>query len=73
MILSGTLDKPSVKLLIDSTEVKGATFTLDKDMVSLTFERARTKFRLSGYISRKDIEGRGQINSGKWIVWKAAR
>ncbi len=29
------------------------------------------KFRLSGYINDKDLEGRGQLDNGKWIEWKA--
>jgi len=71
MILSGTFDKPSVKLLIDTTEIRGATFTLDKDLVNLTFEQLRIRYRLSGYISGNDLQGRGQLDNGKWITWKA--
>jgi imidazolonepropionase-like amidohydrolase len=71
LILSGTFDKPAIKLMHDSTEISGATFSLDKDIVSITYEIARQKFRLSGYINGKDIEGRGQLDNGKWIVWKA--
>jgi imidazolonepropionase-like amidohydrolase len=71
LILSGTFDKPAVKLKLDSTEVRGATFTLDKDLVSITFDRAKQKFRLSGYVTGKDIEGKGQLDNGKWISWKA--
>lgn len=72
MILSGTFDKPTIKLMLDSTEVRGATFTLEKDIVSVNFERSRTRFRLSGYINGKDLEGKGQTDSGKWLAWKAA-
>ena len=71
LVLSGTLDKPAVKLMVDSTEVRGATFTLDKDIVSISFERAKQKFRLSGYVNNKDVEGKGQTGAGKWISWKA--
>jgi imidazolonepropionase-like amidohydrolase len=71
MVLSGTFDKPSIKLMADSTEIRGATFTLDKDLVSITFDRGRTKFRLSGYLNEKNIEGRGALDNGKWISWKA--
>ncbi len=71
MILSGTFDKPAIKLLSDSTEIKGATFTPEKDLVNLTFERAGTRFRLSGYINGKNIDGGGQTDKGKWIAWKA--
>ncbi|MCX6320437.1 MAG: amidohydrolase family protein [Bacteroidia bacterium] len=71
MILSGTFDKPTIKLTIDSTEVRGATFILDKDLVSISFDRSRQKFRLSGYVNAKDIEGRGQLDNGKWVTWKA--
>ena len=72
MTLSGTFDKPSIKLTFDSTEVRGATFSLEKDIVSITFERSRSKFRLSGYITGKDLEGKGQLDNGKWVAWKAS-
>ena len=72
LVLSGTFDKPAIKLTFDSTEVKGATFTLDKDIVNVSFDRAGRKFRLSGYVNGKDIEGKGQLDNGKWITWKAA-
>jgi imidazolonepropionase-like amidohydrolase len=71
LILSGTFDKPTIKLIHDSTEVRGATFTLDKDLVSISFDRARQKHRLSGYVTGKDIEGKGQLDNGRWISWKA--
>ncbi len=71
MILSGTFDKPSIRLYSDTTEVKGASFSLDKDLVSLTFERQKIRFRLSGYVSENNMLGRGQIDDGRWISWKA--
>ena len=71
LILSGTFDKPTIKLTLDSTEVKGATFTLDKDIVSISFDRSRQKLRLSGYVIGKNIEGRGQFDNGKWVAWEA--
>jgi len=71
LILSGTFDKPTVKLKLDSTELRGATFTLDKDLVNITFDRAKQKYRLSGYVIGKDLEGKGQLDNGKWIAWKA--
>jgi imidazolonepropionase-like amidohydrolase len=71
LVLSGTFDKPSIKLYVDSTEVRGATFTEEKDLVSFSFDRARLKFRLNGYITGKDIEGNGQLDNGKWVAWKA--
>lgn len=71
MVLSGVFNKPTVKLMLDSTEIRGTTFTLEKDLVSIAFERAKTKFRLSGYIAGKDMEGKGQTDAGKWIGWKA--
>lgn len=72
MVLSGVFNKPSIKLMVDSTEIRGASFTLEKDLVGISFERAKTKFRLSGYIAGKDMEGKGQTDAGKWITWKAA-
>ena len=72
MALSGTIDKPTIRLTYDSTEIRGATITQEKDIVSITFERARTRYRLSGYLSGKDIEGNAQTDSGKWLTWKAS-
>ena len=72
MVLSGTFDKPAIKITYDTTQVRGATFSIDKDLVSITFEKSRTKFRLTGYPSGKDLEGRGQLDNGRWISWRAA-
>jgi imidazolonepropionase-like amidohydrolase len=69
--LSGAFDKPAVKLTYDSTEIKGAAFSQDKDLVTLSFERSKTKYRLSGYIVDKNLEGRGQLDNGNWFNWNA--
>jgi len=71
LTLSGAFDKPTVKLVYDSSEVRGATFSREKDLVTINFERAKMKFRLSGYIVDKNMEGNGQLDSGRWIKWKA--
>ena len=71
LILSGAFDKPTVKLQYDSTEVRGATFNREKDILTINFERAKMKFRLSGYIIDQNMEGQGQLDNGKWIRWKA--
>jgi imidazolonepropionase-like amidohydrolase len=71
LVLSGTFDKPAIKLTIDTTTVRGATFSQDKDIISITFERSRVRYRLSGYITGNDIAGKGQLDNGKWIDWKA--
>jgi imidazolonepropionase-like amidohydrolase len=72
IVLSGTYDKPAIKLTVDSTEVKGATFSREKDLVSINFERSKVRFRLSGYMKGADMEGKGQLDNGTWIAWKAA-
>lgn len=71
MVLSGKTDKPSIKIMLDSTEVKGASFTRDNDLTSVAFSRGKIKYRLSGYLSDKNIEGKGQLDDGKWVTWKA--
>jgi imidazolonepropionase-like amidohydrolase len=71
LTLNGTFDKPTAGLKLDTTAVRGATFTQDKDIVSITFERARVRFRLSGYIVGQDMEGKGQMDNGNWFAWKA--
>ena len=72
LVLSGTFNKPTVKLKADTTEIKGATFTIDKDLVSVNFDRSKHKYRLIGSIDDKVIEGRGQLENGSWIKWKAS-
>ena len=72
LTLSGTFDKPAVRLVYDSTEVRGATFTREKDLVNIAFERAKSRFRLAGYIVEKNMEGRGQLDDGRWISWEAS-
>ena len=37
----------------------------DKDLVLISFDRAKMKFRLSGYFVDKNIEGEGQLDNGK--------
>lgn len=71
MTLSGSLDKPAIKLTHDSVEVKGATFSLDREIVTINFEQSKSRFRLSGYFKGKDMEGKGQLENGKWISWIA--
>jgi imidazolonepropionase-like amidohydrolase len=72
MLLSGTFDKPVFKLTHDTTTVAGATFALEKDLVSISFEREKQRYRLSGYINGKDLEGKGLLDDGRWISWKAS-
>jgi imidazolonepropionase-like amidohydrolase len=69
--LSGNFNKPTVRLTLDSAEVRGAAFTQDRDMVSITFDRSGKKYRLTGYLAGRNIEGRGQTDSGQWFEWKA--
>lgn len=71
MILSGTFDKPTLKLMADTTEIRGAVFTRDRDMVTVSFDRMKKKYRLSGYVSDKMIKGQGQTDDGRWITWQA--
>ncbi|MBI5008608.1 MAG: amidohydrolase, partial [Bacteroidia bacterium] len=71
LVLSGKSEKPSVKITVDSTEIKGSVFTAEKDLVSISFDRNGKKYRLTGYIKENDLEGRGQLSDGKWISWNA--
>jgi imidazolonepropionase-like amidohydrolase len=71
VVLSGTYEKPTIKLFLDTTELKGATFIQEKDIISISFERLRQRYRLSGYLVNKDLEGKGQFENGKWFSWKA--
>jgi imidazolonepropionase-like amidohydrolase len=71
LTLTGTFDKPTIRLALDTTTVRGAIFTQEKDIVSIAFERSRVRYRLSGYIEGKDLGGKGQLENGKWFTWKA--
>lgn len=72
MILSGGFDKPTIKLMADTTEIKGATFTRDRDMISVSFDLIKKKYRLSGYVSGTEIKGKGQTDDGRWVDWQAS-
>lgn len=71
MSVSGTPDKPSVKIISDTIELKGATLSRDRDLVSISFDKDRIKYRLAGYISGRNFQGEGQLDSGLWIKWSA--
>ena len=71
MVLSGKSDKPTLKITLDSTEIKGSEFNVEKDLVSINFEKSGRKFRLDGYINGNNLEGKGQISDGRWIKWIA--
>jgi len=42
LTLTGTFDKPTVRLTLDTTAVRGATFTQDKDLVSINLRGRET-------------------------------
>jgi imidazolonepropionase-like amidohydrolase len=71
LFISGKIEKPDVKITIDSVTIKGASFAREKDLVAISFERSGMKFRLTGYFSGKDMTGKGQSDDGKWFGWKA--
>lgn len=71
MSVTGTPDKPAVKITYDTIELKGATITRDRDLVNISFDRDRNKYRLAGYISGRDLNGQGQLENGLWIKWSA--
>ena len=71
LVLSGKVDKPSVKILKDTVELKGSSFAAEKDIVSISFDRAMQKYRLTGYINEAVLEGKGQRSDGTWFSWKA--
>ena len=71
MVLSGKADKPAIKLTVDSVEIKGVSFSLDKDLVSISFDRSARKYRLTGYVKENNLEGSGQLSDGKWVSWNA--
>jgi imidazolonepropionase-like amidohydrolase len=71
LVISGKIEKPDVKITIDSVTIKGASFAREKDLVAISFERSKMKFRLTGYFTGKDMTGRGQSDDGRWFEWKA--
>jgi imidazolonepropionase-like amidohydrolase len=70
--VTGAIEKPVVKILYDSVEIKGATFTHERDLVNLSFEKDHIKYRLAGYITDKDFHGNGQLDNGTWVSWSAS-
>jgi len=72
MQLSGTPDKPSVKISYDSSDIRRPAFSQERDLVSLSFETRGVTYRLSGSINGRNLEGRGRTDDGKWVTWNAS-
>jgi len=71
LVVSGKLEKPGIKISIDTVIMRGVSFAREKDIVAISFERSNLKYRLTGYFSGKDMKGQGQSGDGRWFSWHA--
>lgn len=72
-IVSNDIYKPDMKLLVnDTTELK-VNYKYEQGILTLTFAREEGKglVRLSGTGSSKGWSGRGQLEDGTWVDWRA--
>ncbi len=69
--ISGKLEKPDFKVNKDTVKYN-TTGVLDGKLLTLTFDRAAKKVRLSGVAEGK-ISGEGQDENGKWLSWVAEK
>jgi imidazolonepropionase-like amidohydrolase len=69
--ISGKADKPDFKVNKDTIKFN-TSGVLDGRLLTLTFEKASKKVRLSGVAEGK-LYGEGQDENGKWLAWVAEK
>ena len=70
--LTGTADKPSVKLAKNDTTKLDVNFTIKDELVTISFAEekdAKAKYRLTGRKDGNDFRGKGQTPEGAWADW----
>ncbi|MFI3184489.1 MAG: amidohydrolase family protein, partial [Methylococcaceae bacterium] len=74
--LTGTIDGPTAKLVKNDTTKLDVTFTIQNELVTISFAEdkdAKTKYRLSGRTDGQNYLGQGQDTEGKWHDWSLNR
>lgn len=69
--ISGKADKPDFKINKDTIKYN-TSGSLEGKLLTLTFDKANKKVRLSGVAEGK-ISGEGQDENGKWLSWVAEK
>lgn len=69
--ISGKLEKPDFKVNKDTVKYN-TSGTLDGRLLTLAFDKANKKVRLSGIADGK-LYGEGQDENGKWLNWTAEK
>jgi len=70
--LTGTADKPSAKLAKADTVKLDISFSLNNELVTISFadeKDAKAKYRLTGRKDGKNFKGQGQGPEGVWADW----
>ena len=70
--LTGTVDKPSAKLVKNDTTKLDVSFSQNNDLVTISFadeKDAKAKYRLTGRKEGNDYKGKGQNPDGVWADW----
>ncbi|MGB0368498.1 MAG: amidohydrolase family protein, partial [Flavobacteriales bacterium] len=70
--VSGTVDKPSAKLVVNDSTKLDVSMTASNELVTISFksdEDAEAKFRLTGRKAGKNYSGKGQDENGNWADW----
>jgi imidazolonepropionase-like amidohydrolase len=69
--ISGKAEKPDFKVNKDTIKYN-TNGSLDGKLLTLTFDKANKKIRLSGIVDGK-MYGEGQDENGKWLTWNAEK
>ncbi len=69
--ISGKADKPDFKVNKDTIKFN-TSGSLEGKLLTLTFDKASKKVRLSGIVEGK-LYGEGQDENGKWLSWTAEK
>lgn len=70
--LTGTSDKPSAKLAKNDTTKLDVSFSLNDELVTISFAEEKDvkgKYRLTGRKDGKNFKGKGQTPDGTWADW----
>jgi imidazolonepropionase-like amidohydrolase len=73
--VSGNMEKPDFQIMKDTMKIK-ATYQLGNGSITLSFSpdgKGNSFNRMSGAISDKIWNGRGQFSNGDWFNWSAKR
>ncbi len=74
LLITGTTEKPDYKIAITDSLVITPKVTFANQLIAITYQPSKTEadnVRLTGWLSKKGIEGEGILPTGETISWLA--